>query len=163
MHLSVIIPALNEEESLPVVLTQLPWSILHQVIVVDNGSQDRTAEVAAATGASVVHEPRRGYGSACMAGVRAAAEADILIFLDADRASLPTYLDWALRLVRRGGLIVADNTLCGGRVIAEPADEGDDVRAVREFNQRVASDPRLTSILIPAYDGLVVALAEGNR
>jgi glycosyltransferase involved in cell wall biosynthesis len=84
MHLSVIIPALNEEESLPVVLTQLPWSILHQVIVVDNGSQDRTAEVAAATGASVVHEPRRGYGSACMAGVRAAAEADILIFLDAD-------------------------------------------------------------------------------
>ncbi|HEX6048391.1 MAG TPA: O-methyltransferase [Gemmatimonadaceae bacterium] len=84
-----------------------------------------------------------------------------LIFLDADRASLPTYLDWALRLVRRGGLIVADNTLCGGRVIEGPADDGD-VRAVREFNQRVASDPRLTSILIPAYDGLVVALAEGR-
>ena len=84
MKLSVIIPALNEEESLPVVLAQLPWSILHQVIVVDNGSQDRTAEVAAAAGALVVCEARRGYGSACMAGVRAAPEAEVLIFLDAD-------------------------------------------------------------------------------
>jgi glycosyltransferase involved in cell wall biosynthesis len=84
MKLSVIIPALNEEESLPVVLAQLPWSILHQVIVVDNGSQDHTAEVAAAAGALVVREPQRGYGSACMAGMRAALEADVLIFLDAD-------------------------------------------------------------------------------
>lgn len=84
MKLSVIIPALNEEESLPLVLAELPWSLLHQVIVVDNGSQDRTAEVAAANGALAVREPQRGYGAACMAGVRAAPEADILIFLDAD-------------------------------------------------------------------------------
>jgi glycosyltransferase involved in cell wall biosynthesis len=81
---SVIIPALNEEESLPFVLGGLPWSLLHQVVVVDNGSQDHTAEVAAAHGALVVREPQRGYGAACMAGVRAAPEADILIFLDAD-------------------------------------------------------------------------------
>lgn len=86
-----------------------------------------------------------------------------VIFLDADRASLPTYLDWALRLVRRGGMIIADNTLCGGRVTEETAEDSDDVRAVREFNQRVAADPRLTSILIPAYDGLVVALADAGR
>jgi glycosyltransferase involved in cell wall biosynthesis len=84
VKLSVIIPALNEEESLPFVLGELPWSALHQVIVVDNGSQDRTAEVATAHGALVVREPQRGYGSACMAGVRAASETDILIFLDAD-------------------------------------------------------------------------------
>jgi len=84
VKLSVIIPALNEEESLPYVLGELPWSTLHQVIVVDNGSQDRTAEVAAAHGALVLREPLRGYGAACRAGVRAAAEADILIFLDAD-------------------------------------------------------------------------------
>jgi glycosyltransferase involved in cell wall biosynthesis len=84
VKLSVIIPALNEEASLPFVLGELPWSTLHQVIVVDNGSQDRTAEVAAAHGALVVHEPQRGYGAACLAGVRAAPEADILIFLDAD-------------------------------------------------------------------------------
>jgi predicted O-methyltransferase YrrM len=86
-----------------------------------------------------------------------------LVFLDADRASLPTYLDWALRLVGRGGLIVADNALCGGRVAVADAADGDDVRAVRAFNQRIATDERLTSILIPAYDGLVVAVAHGVR
>jgi glycosyltransferase involved in cell wall biosynthesis len=84
VKLSVIIPALDEEESLPFVLGELPWSSLDQVIVVDNGSQDRTAEVAASHGALVVHEPQRGYGAACLAGVLAAPEADILIFLDAD-------------------------------------------------------------------------------
>ena len=84
VRLGVIIPALNEEESLPFVLAELPWSTLDQVIVVDNGSQDRTAEVAAAHGAMVVREPQRGYGAACMAGVRAVPEADILIFVDAD-------------------------------------------------------------------------------
>jgi glycosyltransferase involved in cell wall biosynthesis len=84
VKLSVIIPALNEEESLPFVLNELPWSMLHQVIVVDNGSQDRTAEVAVAHGALVVSEPQRGYGAACHAGVLAAPAADILIFLDAD-------------------------------------------------------------------------------
>jgi glycosyltransferase involved in cell wall biosynthesis len=84
VKLSVIIPALNEEESLPWVLAELPWSTLYQVIVVDNGSQDGTAAVGAAHGALVVHEPQRGYGAACQAGVQAAPEADVLIFLDAD-------------------------------------------------------------------------------
>jgi glycosyltransferase involved in cell wall biosynthesis len=83
MKTSVIIPALDEEASLPAVLAELPWSLLHQVIVVDNGSRDRTAAVAAA-GATVVRQPQRGYGWACLAGVQAAAGADILVFLDAD-------------------------------------------------------------------------------
>lgn len=80
-----------------------------------------------------------------------------LVFLDADRLPLPTYLDWAVRLVRPGGLIVADNTLFGGRV-ANPALADEETRAVREFNARIATDPRFTSILIPAYDGLTVAM-----
>jgi glycosyltransferase involved in cell wall biosynthesis len=84
VKLSVSISALNEEESLPFVLAERPWATLHQLIVVDNGSQDRTAEVAAAHGALVVREPRRGYGAPCLAGVQAATEEDILIFLDAD-------------------------------------------------------------------------------
>ena len=81
-----------------------------------------------------------------------------LVFLDADRAPLPTYLEWGVRLVRPGGLIVAHNALLAGRVAsAAAARDDDDVRAAREFNARVASDPRLSSILVPAYDGFVVA------
>jgi caffeoyl-CoA O-methyltransferase len=82
------------------------------------------------------------------------------VFLDGDRLPLPTYLDWALRLVRPGGMIAAYNALLGGRVVsAGPNVEDDELRAVREFNLRVANDPRLTAILVPAYDGLVVAVA----
>jgi predicted O-methyltransferase YrrM len=91
-------------------------------------------------------------------------EAFDLIFLDADRPPLPTYLDWAIRLLRRGGLLVAHNALCGGRVIGgEAGADDDDVRAVREFNRRVAADGRVSAILIPAYDGLVVAVVDGAR
>lgn len=102
MNTSVIIPALDEEASLPFVLAELPWPRLHQVIVVDNGSQDRTADVAAAHGALVVREPRRGYGSACMAGVRAAAGADILVFLDADGSFDATEIPHLIRPIEAG-------------------------------------------------------------
>jgi predicted O-methyltransferase YrrM len=80
-----------------------------------------------------------------------------LVFLDADRAPLPTYMDWAIRLVRPGGLIVAHNALLGGRVATMSSTDDEDVRAVRELNTRVASDPRVSSILVPAYDGFLVA------
>lgn len=63
-RVAVIIPALNEEQSLGPVLASLPAGLYTQVVVVDNGSTDRTAEVARAAGATVVREPRRGYGSA---------------------------------------------------------------------------------------------------
>jgi glycosyltransferase involved in cell wall biosynthesis len=116
VKLSVIIPALNEEESLPFVLGELPWSTLHQVIVVDNGSQDQTAVVAAAHGAHVVYEPQRGYGAACQAGVRAAAEADILIFFDADGSfdayEIPLLVD---PIVRGEAELVLGSRLAGRR------------------------------------------------
>jgi predicted O-methyltransferase YrrM len=81
------------------------------------------------------------------------------VFLDGDRVPLPTYLDWALRLVRPGGMIAAYNALLGGRVVTAGLNvEDEELRAVREFNLRIANDPRLTSILLPAYDGLVVAM-----
>lgn len=79
------------------------------------------------------------------------------MFLDADKEPLPTYLDWALRLVRPGGLVIADNALWGGRVYEE--NESDDrTRAVREFNRRLASDPRVLGIIVPTHDGVAVAV-----
>ena len=79
------------------------------------------------------------------------------VFLDADKEPLPTYLDWALRLVRRGGLIIADNALWGGRVL-DPAVNDEATRAVREFNRRFASDPRITGIVVPTHDGVAFGI-----
>lgn len=79
------------------------------------------------------------------------------IFLDADKEPLPTYFDWALRLVRRGGLIIADNALWGGRVIDERVDD-DATRGVRELNRRMATDPRVAGILVPTHDGVAVGV-----
>ena len=79
------------------------------------------------------------------------------IFLDADKEPLPTYFEWGLRLVRRGGLIIADNALWGGRVVDERVDD-DATRGVRELNRRMATDPRVASILVPTHDGVVVGV-----
>jgi predicted O-methyltransferase YrrM len=85
------------------------------------------------------------------------------VFLDADRAPLVTYFEWALRLVRPGGMIVAHNVLLAGRVARiESPDDDEEVRSVRAFNARVAAERRISSILVPAYDGFVVAVVE-NR
>jgi caffeoyl-CoA O-methyltransferase len=79
------------------------------------------------------------------------------IFLDADKEPLPTYFEWGLRLVRPGGLIIADNALWGGRVVDEgEADEK--TLAVRELNRRMASDPRVLGIVVPTHDGVAVGL-----
>lgn len=80
-----------------------------------------------------------------------------LVFLDADKAPLPTYLDWALRLLGPGGLVVADNALRGGRVL-DPEATDPDTSGVREFNRRMATDPRLTSILVPTHDGVAIGV-----
>src|SRR5690348_12549146 len=79
------------------------------------------------------------------------------MFLDADKEPLPTYFDWALRLVRPGGLIIGDNALWGGRVYE--GDESDDrTKGVREFNRRMATDPRVLGIIVPTHDGVAVAV-----
>ena len=84
----VIIPALNEAPAIESVLAAIPdW--VDRVIVVDNGSTDRTADVARKAGADVVVEPRRGYGSACLAGMDALGEADVVVFLDGDASDRP--------------------------------------------------------------------------
>ena len=91
--ISVIIPAYNEEKSLPSVLNDLPRDRLHQIIVVDNRSTDRTADVARENGATVIHERRRGYGRACLAGMDALEDPDIVVFLDGDYSDYPEEID----------------------------------------------------------------------
>src|SRR5437867_2290761 len=94
---AVLIPALNEEASLPLVLRDIPRDQVTDILVVDNGSHDRTAEVARANGAWVVQETQRGYGSACLRGLkelvnRREGPPDIVVFLDADYSDHPDEL-----------------------------------------------------------------------
>jgi glycosyltransferase involved in cell wall biosynthesis len=86
---SVVIPALNEAESIAAVVREMPWDLIHECIVVDNGSTDATASVAEAAGARVIHQPQKGYGRACAAGA-AAATSNILVFMDGDGSDVPS-------------------------------------------------------------------------
>ncbi|MFD8078442.1 glycosyltransferase family 2 protein [Streptomyces sp. NPDC059718] len=85
----VVLPCLDEAEALPWVLERVPsgW----RAIVVDNGSTDGSADIARALGAHVVHEPRRGFGAACHAGLTAAT-ADVVCFCDCDASLDPALL-----------------------------------------------------------------------
>jgi hypothetical protein len=88
-RISVIIPAFNEEDSIGLVLDALPQNLIHEIIVVDNNSTDNTARSAIEKGARVVAEQRRGYGSACLKGISALDNPDIVVFLDGDFSDYP--------------------------------------------------------------------------
>jgi len=79
------------------------------------------------------------------------------VFIDADKEPMPNYFEWALRLLRPGGLLIADNTLWGGRVF-DDAEQDEKTTAVREFNRRMANDPRILSILVPTHDGVAIGV-----
>jgi glycosyltransferase involved in cell wall biosynthesis len=104
LNVAVIIPAHNEESPLPAVLAHIPPRSVKAVIVVDNGSADRTSEVARQAGAIVVGEPRLGYGYACAAGIDAAAgqDAEVLVFLDADGSFDPLQIPELLAPIETG-------------------------------------------------------------
>ena len=111
-QVAVIIPALDEEESLPLVLAALP--AVGHVVVVDNGSTDGTAEVARAGGAWVVDQPDRGYGNACQAGIEVAAErgATVVVILDADHSFDPAQLPALVAPILRdeADMVLGDRT-----------------------------------------------------
>lgn len=101
-RLAVIIPALDEQDSIGRVIDAIPADLHAEVIVVDNGSTDRTAQIAADRGARVVSQPERGYGAACLAGLAALREADVVAFLDADFSDDPALLPELVGPIREG-------------------------------------------------------------
>lgn len=123
MRVAVVIPALNEERSVARVVSEIPRAgdgfAVSEIVVVDNGSSDATAEAARGAGARVVSEPRRGYGRACLAGIAAldGAPPDVVVFLDADASDDPSEMPLLVAPIRAG-----DDFVVGSRVLgaAEP-------------------------------------------
>lgn len=111
---AVIIPARNEQDAIVRVLADIPPGIADDVIVVDNGSGDATARRAAESGARVVHEPRRGYGQACLAGIAALRpETELVVFLDGDYSDFPGEMPRLLEplLAGRADLVIGSRVL----------------------------------------------------
>ncbi len=101
-QISIIIPALNEAESIGHVVSEMPWALIAECIVVDNGSTDGTGEIARAAGARVITSPR-GYGAACLAGSNAAvAGSDILVYMDGDGSDVIANLRALTEPIARG-------------------------------------------------------------
>ena len=113
----VVIPALDEERSLPLVLADIPHALVEEVVVVDNGSRDRTADVARAGGATLVREPRQGYGQACLTGIATLSSnpPDIVVFVDADYSDRPSELPQLIDPILAGQ---ADMVI-GSRILGE--------------------------------------------
>lgn len=90
--IAVVIPALDEEAAIGRVVADVPkW--VDRIVVADNGSRDRTADVARAAGAHVVTEPERGYGAACLAALADVGDADVIVFLDGDYSDRPDEME----------------------------------------------------------------------
>ncbi len=118
VHTVVIIPAHNEEHSIGHVIQSIPKEIVGEIIVVDNASRDNTAEVARAAGATVLAEPRKGYGYACLTGIAHAVKSnpDILAFVDGDLSDHPEQLPEILRpIIEDGYDLVIGSRMTGER------------------------------------------------
>ncbi len=112
-RISVIIPVFNEQDAIEKVIGDIPGHLPTEIIVVDNGSTDQTAKLAAAMGARIVRENRRGYGSACLAGIAATNNPDIVVFLDGDYSDHPNEMPGLIApiLANRADLVIGSRVL----------------------------------------------------
>jgi glycosyltransferase involved in cell wall biosynthesis len=135
LRVEVIIPARDEEDAIARAVESAARAPVSRVLVVDNGSRDRTAEVARSAGATVVTEPRRGYGAACLAGLAFLRQhpPDVVAFLDADLSEDPAQLAELLAPIAedRADLVI------GSRVLGER--EPGSLTPVQEFGNRLAT------------------------
>ncbi len=123
MNAVIVIPAFNEEQSIGLVLDEIPRDHVDQVIVVDNGSTDRTSEVAAAHGAVTLREERRGYGAACVKGIaHTGDDVDVIVILDGDHSDYPDDLPAIRAPIREGraDCVLGSRTLGGAEKGALP-------------------------------------------
>lgn len=117
MNVSVVIPVFNERASLPLVVGDIPQALVREIVVVDNGSTDDTALVAQDLPVRLVREPRRGYGSACLAGIAALAASppDVVVFLDGDYSDHPEELPRLTGAIAAGADLVIGSRMLGNR------------------------------------------------
>ncbi len=121
MRIVAIIPALNEEETLPKVLGDMPKDLVNEVVVVDNGSSDRTASIAEEFGATVLHESERGYGYPCLRAIKHLKDdpPDVVVFVDGNYSDHPTEIPLLVEPIKREGY----DMVLGSRIMGE-AEEG---------------------------------------
>lgn len=117
MHTIVVIPAFNEGRSIGLVVADIPQNLVHEVVVVNNGSTDETERNATQAGATVLREERRGYGWACLRGIEYAAtkNPDIIVFLDGDYSDHPEEMTRLVAPIRNGQA----DFVVGSRMIGE--------------------------------------------
>lgn len=112
-RVSVIIPVFNEQDAIEKVIGEIPKDLVTEVVVVDNGSTDQTARLATQMGARVIREDRRGYGWACLAGMAAVDNPNIVVFLDGDYSDHPNEMTALVSpiLEHRADLVIGSRVL----------------------------------------------------
>ncbi|HEY3173218.1 MAG TPA: glycosyltransferase family 2 protein [Thermoanaerobaculia bacterium] len=116
-RVAVVIPVFNERESLPLVVAEIPRNLVGEIVVVDNGSTDDTPLVARGLPVRLVREERRGYGSACLAGISAleASPPEVLVFLDGDYSDHPEEMPRLTDAIAAGADLAIGSRMLGNR------------------------------------------------
>ncbi|MBL4754209.1 MAG: glycosyltransferase family 2 protein [Flavobacteriales bacterium] len=121
MKIAVIIPAVNEEQSIGKVLSDIPWDHVNEVIVVDNGSDDNTINEARKHRTTVLEEPKSGYGHACLRGINylrnSQEKPDIVVFIDGDYSDYPEEMVTLIKPIKEAGV----DMVIGSRALGERA------------------------------------------